>query len=223
MKVLILIYAQIFMSKTSSTIKERKSEKTRYPKSECLFSIGHTFFFLPFFFPHDIDYLLYTDPLCGLACPDASYTSSEWRRLVILTQIGSSLSLICMAFLIASCMCLPPSYSSLFPPPLIFMNSLQQRYLPCRFSLFFLKIFFLFCFVFNFFFVIDLIKADKRRFPATTHLHEFVATALFAVSFLLGGTNPEKNVWCYDEGTYATQNNNATCAVQGKKKRNKKK
>ena len=72
--------------------------------------------------------------------------------------------------------------------------------------------------------VLDLIKADKRKFPATTHLYEFVATSMFSISFLLGGSNPEKNVWCSDEGTYATQNNNTTCAVQGMRfKKNKRK
>jgi hypothetical protein len=38
---------------------------------------------------------------------------------------------------------------------------------------------------------------------------------MFSVSFLLGGLQPEKDVWCFDEGTYGTQNNNTMCAVQG--------
>eukprot|EP00026_Physarum_polycephalum_P002509 Phypoly_transcript_02516.p1 GENE.Phypoly_transcript_02516~~Phypoly_transcript_02516.p1 ORF type:complete len:784 (+),score=67.50 Phypoly_transcript_02516:366-2717(+) len=103
------------------------------------------------------------DPLCGLKCPDASYTDQEWRKLVNLTQAGAAISLACMAFLIIS----------------------------------------------------YLVKYDKRKFPATMHLHEFVATSMFSISFLLGGSHPEKNVWCYDEGTYATQSNVPLCGVQG--------
>jgi hypothetical protein len=44
-----------------------------------------------------------TDPMCGLQCPDSSYSVAEWRVLVKLTQVGSSLSLICMLFLLISC------------------------------------------------------------------------------------------------------------------------
>lgn len=72
----------------------------------------------------------------------------------------------------------------------------------------------------NFLFTIkDLLKAEKRAFPANTHLNQFAATAMFAISFLIGGANPHKKVWCYDEGTYGTQSNNYICGIQGKQKR----
>ena len=161
---------------------------------------GLSFLFLPFSSVIDYVSLFYLDPLCGLRCPDASYTNDEWRRLVNLTQAGSGISLACMAFLIVSCM-LSFLSSRFFTPPFVYL-----------------------VYVHLFIIVLDLIKADKRKFPATTHLYEFVATSMFSISFLLGGSNPEKNVWCSDEGTYATQNNNTTCAVQGMRfKMNKRK
>eukprot|EP00026_Physarum_polycephalum_P003258 Phypoly_transcript_03268.p1 GENE.Phypoly_transcript_03268~~Phypoly_transcript_03268.p1 ORF type:complete len:618 (+),score=53.14 Phypoly_transcript_03268:122-1975(+) len=103
------------------------------------------------------------DPMCGLQCPDSSYSVDEWQVLVKLTQAGSSLSLICMLFLLVS----------------------------------------------------YLVTSSKRRFPSSTHISEFIATAMFSVSFLIGGRHPEKDVWCVDEGTNATLQNNATCGVQG--------
>lgn len=103
------------------------------------------------------------DAHCGLACPDTSYNTDEWHELVVTTQVGASLSLICMIFLIAS----------------------------------------------------YLISYEKRKFPSAFHICEFVATALFAISFLIGGSQPEKDVWCADPGTNATQFNNSTCAIQG--------
>eukprot|EP00026_Physarum_polycephalum_P008078 Phypoly_transcript_08156.p1 GENE.Phypoly_transcript_08156~~Phypoly_transcript_08156.p1 ORF type:complete len:491 (+),score=48.49 Phypoly_transcript_08156:83-1474(+) len=60
-----------------------------------------------------------------------------------------------------------------------------------------------------------LLQHDRRKFPSSIHFWEFVATALFAVSFLIGGRTPEKTTWCFDEGTNATQDNNSRCAVQG--------
>jgi hypothetical protein len=61
----------------------------------------------------------------------------------------------------------------------------------------------------------DLVQYERRRFPSSIHIWEFVATSFFAISFLINGQAPEKNVWCYDEGTSATQSNNTACGVQG--------
>lgn len=60
-----------------------------------------------------------------------------------------------------------------------------------------------------------LVSFEKRKFPSIIHMFEFLATAGFAVAFLINGKDPEKDVWCYDEGTYATQHNNSACAAQG--------
>jgi hypothetical protein len=62
---------------------------------------------------------------------------------------------------------------------------------------------------------LDLIQYEKRQFPSVLHFWEFASTALFAISFLIGGKNPQKDVWCYDAGTYANQSNNTACGVQG--------
>jgi hypothetical protein len=48
------------------------------------------------------------------------------------------------------------------------------------------------------------------------HIWEFVATSMFAIGFLINGRNPQKNVWCFDEGTYGTQSNVTACGVQGR-------
>eukprot|EP00026_Physarum_polycephalum_P011023 Phypoly_transcript_11214.p1 GENE.Phypoly_transcript_11214~~Phypoly_transcript_11214.p1 ORF type:complete len:402 (+),score=35.43 Phypoly_transcript_11214:149-1207(+) len=56
---------------------------------------------------------------------------------------------------------------------------------------------------------------ERRQFPSTVHIWEFVATAGFASSFLINGDNPEKDVWCKDPGTSATQSNNSACGAQG--------
>lgn len=61
----------------------------------------------------------------------------------------------------------------------------------------------------------DLLQFERRQFPSSIHFWEFVATAMFAVSFLIGGRTPEKTTWCNDEGTNATMDNNSKCAVQG--------
>lgn len=62
---------------------------------------------------------------------------------------------------------------------------------------------------------LDIVIYEKRQFPTSLHFNEFVATLMFSVSFLLGGRSPERDVWCVDEGTNATQENNNMCAVQG--------
>lgn len=54
--------------------------------------------------------------MCGLQCPDASYSADEWRRLIVLTQVGAALSLVAMLFLFFSCISLPlPMLSCPFP------------------------------------------------------------------------------------------------------------
>jgi hypothetical protein len=62
----------------------------------------------------------------------------------------------------------------------------------------------------------DLAQYEKRKFPVAIHFWEFVATAGFGIAFLINGKDPQKDVWCFDAGTNATQENNSACAAQGR-------
>eukprot|EP00026_Physarum_polycephalum_P008190 Phypoly_transcript_08269.p1 GENE.Phypoly_transcript_08269~~Phypoly_transcript_08269.p1 ORF type:complete len:481 (+),score=24.34 Phypoly_transcript_08269:99-1445(+) len=60
-----------------------------------------------------------------------------------------------------------------------------------------------------------LLSKERRQFPFTLHLNQFVATFFFCASFLIGGLHAEQTVWCDDKGTNATQSSNIWCAIQG--------
>lgn len=60
----------------------------------------------------------------------------------------------------------------------------------------------------------QLLVAEKRPFPANLPIWICLSLCMFNVAFFIGGRNPQKDVWCEDEGTYANQSNNVACGAQ---------
>lgn len=60
-----------------------------------------------------------------------------------------------------------------------------------------------------------LVNFDKRKFPLNVHMWQFVACLCLAITFLLNGSNPQKDVWCTDPATFANQSNSNICGAQG--------